>query len=93
MDNTPPTVTATLTSASARPRARQRARTTTASCGATEYSVDGGSWEEVHPLDGINDAQEESYDILPRLTPGPHVVVVRATDLLGNVSTARVDVP
>ena len=60
-----------------------------------EYSVDGGRWREVHPTDGINDALEESYEIsLADLAgPSPHVVVVRATDLLGNVATARVEVP
>ena len=57
--------------------------------------MDGGRWQEVHPADGINDALEETYEIaLGELAaPGPHVVVVRATDLLGNVSTARVEVP
>ena len=60
-----------------------------------EYSVDGGTWQDIHPTDGINDEKEESYEVsLDGLTPpGPHVVVVRATDLLGNVATARVDVP
>ena len=45
--------------------------------------------------DGINDEKEESYEVpLPDMAPpGPHGVVVRATDLLGNVATARVDVP
>jgi hypothetical protein len=60
-----------------------------------EFSVDGGRWLEVHPVDGINDSLEERYQIVlgPLAGPGPHVVVVRATDLLGNVSTARVDLP
>jgi hypothetical protein len=59
-----------------------------------EYSIDGGRWEEVHPVDGINDAREESYEFSPRLAPpGPHIVIVRATDLLGNVATARIEVP
>lgn len=59
-----------------------------------EYSVDGGRWEEVHPVDGINDARQESYELSPRPgTPGPHLVVLRASDLLGNVATARIEVP
>jgi hypothetical protein len=58
-----------------------------------EYSVDGGRWHEVHPVDGINDARQESYEIVPGPfgEPGPHLVVVRATDLLGNVASARVE--
>jgi hypothetical protein len=60
-----------------------------------EFSVDGGRWEEVHPVDGINDAKEETYEItLPELSgPGPHLVVVRAVDALGNSSTGRVEIP
>jgi hypothetical protein len=60
-----------------------------------EYSVDGGRWQEVHPRDGINDAVEESYEIVLRdlSGPAPHIVVVRASDLLGNLSTGRVEVP
>ena len=59
-----------------------------------EYSVDGGRWREIHPTDGINDALEETYEItLSDLAgPPPHIVVVKATDLLGNVATARVEV-
>jgi hypothetical protein len=47
------------------------------------------------PRDGINDALEESYDIPLREISGPrpHIVVVRAFDLLGNLSTGRVEIP
>ena len=93
VDNTPPVVTASLTRPSP-PTVRAIVRDDNSLVRRTEYAVDGGRWEEVHPIDGINDAQEETYDIAPKgLAPGPHVIVVRATDLLGNVSTARVEVP
>jgi sugar lactone lactonase YvrE len=60
-----------------------------------EISVDGGRWQEVHPKDGIADSLEETYDIvLPAAgRAGRRTVVLRASDLLGNASTARVDVP
>jgi hypothetical protein len=93
VDNTPPAVTASLTQASPL-RVRATVRDENSMVRRTEYAIDGGRWEEVHPMDGINDAPEESYEIAPKqVTPGPHVIVVRATDLLGNVSTARVEVP
>jgi hypothetical protein len=94
VDNTPPAVTAMLVQASA-PVIRAVVRDDSSMVRRADYSVDGGRWREVHPVDGINDALEETFEIptaeLP--PPGPHVVVVRASDLLGNVSTARVLVP
>jgi sugar lactone lactonase YvrE len=94
VDNTPPVVTATLT-----PKTPVRVHVTAKDDNSiirkVEYSVDGSRWEEVHPTDGINDSREETYDFAPEMPagPGPHVVVVRATDLLGNVATARVEAP
>jgi sugar lactone lactonase YvrE len=93
VDNTPPEVNASLTQPSP-PRVRAIVRDDSSLVRRTEYAIDGGRWEEVHPVDGINDAQEEVYDFSPpALAAGPHVIVVRATDLLGNVSTARVEIP
>jgi hypothetical protein len=91
VDNTPPQVTASFV---APDRVHAVARDDISIIRKAEYSVDGGRWDEVHPIDGISDSLEEKYDFQLRgLEPGPHVVVVRATDLLGNASTARVDVP
>jgi outer membrane protein assembly factor BamB len=94
VDNTPPLVTVTLVSRTPA-RVKAVARDDSSHVRKAEYSVDGGRWEEVHPQDGINDSREETYEFaVEGLTgPGPHVVVVRAADLLGNVATGRVDVP
>jgi len=93
VDNTPPVVTAALAGTPARIRAV--GRDDASAIRRAEYSVDGGRWEEVYPLDGINDGLEETYEFTPQglFGPGPHLVVVRATDLLGNVATARVEIP
>jgi len=60
-----------------------------------ESSIDGAPWEELHPVDGINDSLEEVYEWKPAglRSAGPHVVVIRVFDLLGNASTARVESP
>jgi outer membrane protein assembly factor BamB len=94
VDNTPPTVTVTAGTRSPL-RVRVTVKDDSSIVRKTEYSVDGGKWQEVHPLDGINDSLEETYEFpLPDLSgPGPHVVVVRASDLLGNLSTGRVEIP
>jgi hypothetical protein len=94
VDNTPPVVTTSLTSG-APTRVRAVARDDFSLIRKAEYTVDGGRWQEVHPTDGINDALEEHYEIVPGSlpAPGPHVLVVRATDLLGNIATARIEIP
>jgi hypothetical protein len=60
-----------------------------------EYSVDGGSWAEVYPVDGIADSTRESYRIeLPHVTRDvAHTVVVRASDELQNTATAVIELP
>jgi hypothetical protein len=94
VDNASPTIAASLD-----PRTPGRIRATVRDDATPvrklEMSVDGGRWVEVHPDDGISDSLEETYDILlPPATGGERrVVVLRAADLLGNVATARVDVP
>ena len=94
VDNTPPTVVVSLAAGSPA-RVQVTVRDDSSQVRRAEFSVDGGRWQEVHPRDGINDALEESYDIPLRdlSGPSPHIVVVRASDLLGNLSTGRVEVP
>ena len=90
VDNTPPAVTVEL---AGQGRVRAVARDDSSLIRKAEYSVDGSRWADIHPKDGISDSLEETYEFQPRgLGTGPHVVVVRATDLLGNVSTARLNV-
>jgi len=94
IDNTPPTVVVSRV-AGQPARVQVTVRDDSSHVRRAEFSIDGGRWQEVHPRDGINDALEESYDIPLRelAGPAPHIVVVRASDLLGNVSTGRVEVP
>jgi sugar lactone lactonase YvrE len=92
VDNTPPDVTVTAAGGG---RVQAVVRDASSQVRRAEFSVDGGRWQEIHPGDGINDALEERYEIpLPALAgPSPHIVVVRASDALGNVSTGRIELP
>ena len=56
-----------------------------------EYSLDAGSWIPMEPITGIIDSQREQFRLrLQNLSPGEHVVVVRATDANNNVGLAKV---
>ncbi len=94
VDNAPPTLVASFVSGST-DRVRATARDAGSRIQRLEFSVDAGRWQQVYPLDGINDSSEESYEFAIPSTGGvgPHVVVLRVFDRLGNVATGRVDVP
>ena len=51
-----------------------------------EYSTDASTWRVAYPVDGIGDSRTESYQI--GLVSDAERIFVRATDSLGNVSTA-----
>jgi outer membrane protein assembly factor BamB len=92
VDNTPPSVTATLASRSPL-TVHAVVKDDHSVVRKAEYSVDGGRWHEVYPVSGINDGLEEAYDIVLKDASGAKTLVVRGTDLFGNVATARVDLP
>ena len=94
VDNTPPSVTATVLGRSPT-RVRVVVRDDSSLVRRAEFSIDGGPWQEVHPVDGINDSLEETYEITvgPLASQGPHLLVARAADLLGNLASARVEIP
>lgn len=91
VDNAPPTLSASL-GGPGRLQVKALVRDES-SVARLEVSVDGGRWEEAHPRDGIADSREEQYEIPLPASPAPRIVMLRATDVLGNLSTVRVDVP
>ena len=57
---------------------------------SAEFSVDGGDWFLVFPTDGIADSPDEDFQIsTPELTPGEHLIRLRASDLNGNTGTTK----
>ncbi|MBI3939756.1 MAG: hypothetical protein HY315_02875 [Acidobacteria bacterium] len=57
---------------------------------AAEYSIDGGEWEIIYPMDGITDSLKEEFQFAAQATPGEHTVGIRVTDTVGNVATAKI---
>ena len=56
-----------------------------------EYSVDGGAWQLIFPVDGIADSAHEVFKV--RVTfdkPGEHLVAFRCADSSTNVGTSKV---
>ncbi len=91
VDNTPPVVEARRSG----DRVEVRVHDDTSLIRYAEYSVNGSPWRAVHPKDGICDSLEEEFEIAPERPsgPGPHLFVVRASDRLGNLATAQVELP
>jgi hypothetical protein len=56
-----------------------------------EYAVDGEDWVDLGPVDGIFDSTTERVELEVEAPEGTeHTVLLRATDLGGNLGTARV---
>ncbi len=57
---------------------------------ACEFSVDGGPWTPLAPVDGVIDSLIESFAIrLESLAAGEHLIAVRAYDSANNAGVAR----
>lgn len=56
-----------------------------------EYSLDAGPWVPMEAADGIIDSPRERFLLrLDNLTPGEHLIVVRALDAANNAGLAKV---
>jgi hypothetical protein len=92
IDNTPPSVQVT-----ARKGAKGAAVTLEASAGdnpgpiaRAEYSLDAARWVPLAPADGVSDSRAETYSVtFENLRAGEHTVIVKVTDLLGNVGAGK----
>ncbi len=67
-----------------------RAQVSTGHLATAEFSIDGGEWNLVFPVDGISDSDREDFQIAsPELSVGEHLIGIRASDRNGNTSSAR----
>jgi hypothetical protein len=58
-----------------------------------EYSLDGDRWRAIYPKDGIADSRMEQFELVLDGDAGTRGVVIRATDALNNISSARGETP
>jgi hypothetical protein len=93
IDNTPPTIRAVAAPivTGDRVRASFDVEDATGRIKRADVSIDGGSWREVFPDDGIADSQRERFSFdLPVGGPGEHTISLRAYDNSNNVGSLSV---
>jgi len=67
-----------------------RARVLAGRVESGEFSVDGGEWFLLSPVDGICDSPQEDFQLTtPDLAAGEHLVGLRASDANGNTGTSK----
>jgi hypothetical protein len=90
VDNTAPVVTTEVTRSGNTARIVVRVRDAQSPIQKVEYSIGGGTWRVVYPVDGLADSPDERYEIALTNEADAARVVVRATDLLQNVTSQAV---
>lgn len=85
IDNTPPTITTEILRQGATTRLGVRVRDGRSAIQKVEYSTGGGAWQLIAPVDGLADSPDERYEIPIANEADAARVMIRATDVLGNV--------
>lgn len=90
VDNTPPSVQVAAKKTGRDVTIEVTAADTPGPIARAEYSLDAGRWVAIVPADGVSDSRSESYALsLSGLRQGEHTVIVKVTDLLGNVGAGK----
>ena len=58
-----------------------------------EFSLDGERWQNIYPRDGIADSRMERYELVLEGNQAARAVIIRVTDALNNVTSARGEAP
>ena len=53
-----------------------------------EYSLDANAWQALYPMDGISDSRTERFEIVLEQDVTAERVIIRASDTMGNLTTA-----
>lgn len=94
IDNTPPVVSVTaVRREGTRLIIAFDVRDDSSAVQKAEYSLDGDRWQAVYPRDGIADSRAEQFELVLEGEAAARGVIVRATDALNNVASARGEAP
>jgi hypothetical protein len=91
IDNTPPQLTGlTATATGSHIDVRWRAHDARNIIDHAEYSVNGGDWLVVEPVNRLSDSPDEEYHlVIERASPGEQTIAVRVTDAYDNQTVAK----
>jgi len=92
IDNTPPSLQVTaVTRSGSTAHVEWSAEDAASSLRRAEYSLDAASWVPMEAVDGVIDSRREKFAVdLTNLTPGEHLLVLRAADSANNIGVAKV---
>jgi len=94
VDNMPPIVTVTdVRREGTRTTILFDVRDTDSAVQKAEYSLDGDRWQTIYPKDGIADSRAEQFELVLEGTTAARGVIIRATDALNNITSARGEAP
>ncbi len=67
-----------------------RAKVPVGRIASAEFSIDGGEWYLVFPVDGLADSAQEDFQVAtPELSVGEHLIGLRSSDGNGNTGTTK----
>jgi hypothetical protein len=92
IDNTPPQIlNLAATTSGNKIEVRWKARDARSDIDKAEYSVNGGEWLLIQPVNKLSDSPEEDYRLtIDRPSPGEQVIAVRVTDEYDNQTVDKV---
>ena len=92
IDNTPPVLTlGEVRRTGATAHVEWEANDGASALRRCEYSLDANSWVPMESVDGVIDSQREKFALdLSGLSPGEHLLVIRAADSANNTGVAKV---
>jgi hypothetical protein len=94
VDNTPPIITVTaVRREDTGTVVTFDVRDTDSAVQKTEYSLDGDRWHTIYPRDGIADSRREQFELRLEGDATARGVIIRATDALNNITSARGEAP
>ena len=89
VDNTPPVITTEVSRAPGAARLIVHVHDAHSAIQKVEYSLGGGPWRLIYPVDGVADSPDEQYEISLANESDAGRIVIRATDALQNVASGR----